>query len=358
MAARAAYDMSWYHGYFLAIDPADLGEQRLKAQWLTGELRLEMPVFLRQHFTLGGEAMRHVQLETDPAMSGIPIAKDLILSAYVVDDIRLADRLSINLGLRSDSYTKSSGTTLNPRMAIIGKPYAAGNTKLFVGRSFRAPSPNERADSPDPDLRPETIWSAELEHAHAVTDDVHVVAALFANWLDHLLVMEIDQDGYSIYRNASDRVRSLGAEGEVRWEPGGGALVSVSLAHQRVEELTPGGKAPFLNAPKTMAKARVLCPLAGTALRLGSELVLDSGRPFRQTDPALATTDFRTDDALLWNLTFSGTYRRYYLRYFVGLFNLFDVRDMRTGFPTSVDHPPTLIPRYGRSARAGLSFAF
>jgi hypothetical protein len=125
-----------------------------------------------------------------------------------------------------------------------------------------------------------------------------------------------------------------------------------------VEELTPAGKAPFLNAPKTMAKVRVLCPLAGPALRLGSELILDSGRPFRQTDPALAAVDYRTDEALLWNLTLSGSYPRYHLRYFAGLFNLFDVRDARRGFPTSVDYPPNLIPRYGRSARAGLSFAF
>jgi hypothetical protein len=102
----------------------------------------------------------------------------------------------------------------------------------------------------------------------------------------------------------------------------------------------------------------VLCPLVGPSLRLGSELVLDSGRPYRQPDPALATVDHRTDDALLWNVTFSGAYRALHLRYFASILNLLDVRDARAGFPTSVDYPPTLIPRYGRSLRAGVSFDF
>jgi outer membrane receptor for ferrienterochelin and colicins len=359
VAARAAYDVSWYHGHFIETEPAGTTEENLKAQWLTGELRLEIPVFLRQHFTLGGEIVKQLEIETDePSAGNAPVGKDLILSAYLVDDVRISKRLTVNLGLRSDSYTHSSGTTLNPRVAVVGKPYEGGNTKLFVGRSFRAPSPYERANRADPDLRPETIWSAEIEHSHAVTDDVHVIGAVFANWLDNLLVMENAADQGTDYRNAPNRARSVGVEGEARWEPGGGALVSLSIARQRVEELGPSGNTPFLNAPLTTAKARVLCPLAGQALRVGSELVLDSGRHFRPTDPAAPAGDDRTDDALLWNLTFSGAHRAYHLRYFAGVFNLLDVRDARTGFPTSVDYPPNLIPRYGRSVRAGLSFAF
>jgi outer membrane receptor protein involved in Fe transport len=172
------------------------------------------------------------------------------------------------------------------------------------------------------------------------------------------LILDSDPTIGSVYVNNPNRIRSLGAEGEARWEPGGGMMVSLSLTRQRVEEMTPAGNAPFLNAPQTMVQARVLCPLAGPALRLGSELILDSGRPFHQTDPALATTDYRTDDALLWNLSFSGAYRAYHLHYFAGIFNLLDVRDTRAGFPTSVDYPPSLIPRYGRSVRTSLSLQF
>jgi outer membrane receptor for ferrienterochelin and colicins len=358
VSARAAYDVSWYHGIFLVTDPSYSPEESLKAQWLTGELRLGLPVFFRQRITLGGEFVRQLVMEADqPVSPSLTIGKDLVLSAYLVDDIRISRRLVANLGIRSDSYRQSAGTTLSPRAALIAKPYAAGNTKLFFGRSFRAPSPNERALSLTGDLGPETIRSEELEHSHRVTDDVQLVGVVFANWIDHLLALSDDPTWGYLYRNEPDRVRGLGAEGEARWEPGGGTLVSLSLARQRVEELRPTSNVPFLNAPRTLFKARVLCPLVGSFLRLGSELVLDSGRPFRQDDPALATVDYRTDDALLWNVSFSGTYRALHLRYFAGIFNLLDVHDTRAGFPTSVDYPPSLIPRYGRSLRVGISLA-
>jgi outer membrane receptor protein involved in Fe transport len=355
-AARAAYDLSWYRGHFLVNDPSESDHEDLQARWATGELRLGLPRFWAQQITVGAEVDRQLKMQAShPFIQNPAIGNDLILSAYIVDDIRVSNRLAINAGLRSDSYTKSFGTTLSPRLAVVAKPYARGNTKLFVGQSFRAPSPNERANNPNQDLSPETIWSGELEHSHAITDDIHLVGAVFANWLNHLIGLVDDGPNGQVYVNQSDRIRSLGADAEARWEPGGGTLVSLSVTRQRVEALTPNGNVPFLNAPQTMVKARVLCPLAGTALRLGSEFVLDSGRPFR---PDGTDTDNRTDDAFLWNLSFSGGYRPYHLHYFAGLFNVFDIRDVRAGFPTSVDYPPVLVPRYGRSLRMGLAFAF
>jgi outer membrane receptor for ferrienterochelin and colicins len=358
LAARAAYDASWYHGHFITIDPTEETEEVLRARWVTGELRLTLPAFWRQRLTLGGEIVRHLEMYTDEPFPGYPpIPRDLIVSAYLVDDIRVSGRLHVNLGLRSDSYLNTSGTTVSPRVAVVGQPYDGGNTKLFFGRSFRAPSPNEVANRLQSSLRPETIWSAELEHSHRVTDDIHLVGALFANWLDELLVLSSEGDWGDIYRNQPHRVRGIGAEAEARWEPGGGTLLSLSIARQRVEELRPTGNAPFLNAPELMFKLRLLRPLVGPVLRLGSELVLDAGRPYRQSDPALATVDDRTDDALLWNVTLSGVFRAYRLRYFAGVFNLLDVRATRSGFPTSVDYLPNLVPRYGRSLRVGLSLA-
>jgi outer membrane receptor protein involved in Fe transport len=356
LAARAAYDLSWYRGQFLPNDPTSSSAEALEARWVTGEVRVGLPRFWAQQFTVGAEVVRQLKMQADqPVGDNPPIGNDLILSAYIVDDIRVSSRLAINAGLRSDSYTKSFGTTLSPRLAVVAKPYARGNTKLFVGQSFRAPSPNERAISATEDLQPETIWSGEIEHSHAITDDFHLVGAVFANWVNHLITLAGDDPNNQLYVNGSDRVRSIGAEAEARWEPGGGTLVSLSATRQRVEELAQMGNKPFLNAPETMVKARVLCPLVGTALRLGSELVLDAGRPFRP-DGSPLTDNFRTDDAFLWNLSFSGGYRPYHVHYFAGLFNVFDVRDARAGFPTSIDYPPVLVPRYGRSLRMGLSF--
>ncbi len=359
LAARAAYDKSAFHGHYVGDGSADdpTSDEDIGAQWITGELRLETPVFMRQRFTFGSEIAKQIQLLT-ANLGGPPIAKDLVASAYIVDDIEVTNRLHVNAGLRSDSYTKSFGTTLNPRLALVGKPYLAGNTKLLIGRSFRAPSPNERADTPDGTLRPEVMSSVEIEHTHAVSDDVRIVGALFANWLNDLIFEVNDPQAGIIYRNNSNQVRSLGAEGELRWEPGGGTLFSVALTRQKVEELSPTGNSPFLNAPDTLFKMRALCPLVGLALRFGTELVLDSGRHFLPTDTNAPAADNRVDDAVLWNLSLSGEYRAFRLRYFAGMFNVLDVHDPRAGIPTSIDFPLALIPRYGRSMRAGLAWTF
>ena len=63
--ARAAYDFSWYHGNFINVDPAQSWEQNLKAQWVTGELRLGLPKFLGQRFTVGGEIIDQLQMQAD-----------------------------------------------------------------------------------------------------------------------------------------------------------------------------------------------------------------------------------------------------------------------------------------------------
>jgi outer membrane receptor for ferrienterochelin and colicins len=359
VSARAAYDYSWYHGRFDTSAVAPPETQDLHAQWVTGELRIQLPSFLGQRLTLGSEVVKHLDVLSDPPSDGVPpIAKALIASAYIVDDIRLGSRLSMNVGLRSDSYTKSFGTTVNPRVAIIGKPYQRGNTKLFFGRSFRAPSPNERADSIDGKLQPETIWNGELEHAHAITDDTYVVLAAFASRLDNLITLVDDPALDQVYVNQTDRIRSVGAEGELRWEPGGGTLLSASVTRQKVERESADGNRPLVNAPATLFKARMLWPLMGPTLRLGSELVLDGGRHFRATDPSQPASATLVDDAVIWNLSLSGSYHPYGVRYFVGIFNLLDVRDPHSGYPTSVDYPLPLVPRYGRTMRAGLSWSY
>lgn len=362
VAVRAAYDYSWYHGRFNSSAAAPPETQDLRAQWVTGELRIELPRFLGQRLTLGSELVKQLDILSDEPSAGVPpIAKDLIASAYIVDDIRLGSRLSMNLGLRSDSYTKSFGTTLNPRVAIIGKPYGRGNTKLFFGRSFRAPSTNERADSVDGRLRPETIWNGEIEHTHAVTDDTYVVVAAFASRLDNLITLAddlVDPALGQVYVNQDERIRSIGAEGEVRWEPGGGTLLSASVTRQKVVRQSADGDRPFVNAPATLFKARMLWPLMGPVLRFGSELVLDGGRHFRTTDSTLPASATLVNDAVIWNLSLSGSYRPYGMRYFVGIFNLLDVHDARSGYPTSIDYPLRMVPRYGRTMRAGLAWSF
>ena len=70
--------------------------------------------------------------------------RELLLSAYAADQWVVSQQLRLNLGVRVDRQSQNFGTTINPRLAVIARPYARGNTKLLLGRAFRAPSVYER----------------------------------------------------------------------------------------------------------------------------------------------------------------------------------------------------------------------
>jgi outer membrane receptor protein involved in Fe transport len=365
LVARLSYDYGLFQGHYLQVVPPDTRDD-FRSQWLTGEARVELPAFWRHHLTIGGEALDQAEVRQRSFEDGpggatyfTNDATGWVVSGYAVDDWAVASKLRINAGLRADDYTQSFGWTLNPRLAVIGKPYARGNTKLLVGRAFRAPSAYERfyndmgvtQDQAGP-LEPETIVSAELEHTHAIDDDLRVTVAAFADQLSNMVLLAptASPDVFA-FSNLTDPVRGYGADGEVDWEPGGGAFLSFALSWQRTRVYGADGAHPLANSPTAVGALRVIYPLLGAGLRLGTEVVVDVGRPTVAGDIA--------PDSMMWNVTLSGEAhfaRRLRLRYFGGLFNLLDDR---AGYPvgTEVASGPT-VARMPRTARVGLALAF
>jgi outer membrane receptor for ferrienterochelin and colicins len=364
-SARAAYDASRFLGhYVLRPDtlgaPRDALSDRLSADWLTGELRLALPALARHNVTVGAEAQRQLRVELgDPAALAQRRAgarRELVLSGYAVDDWQIAPWLRLDLGLRADRHGRSFGSTLNPRAALVARPYAGGNTKIFAGRAFRAPSPYERfyndggvTQRAAEDLAPELILSADVEHAHAVDEDVLLIGTAFASEVANLIVLEGAPGEALVYRNHPHKIRSLGGGGELRWEPGDGARLVLAYGFQRVRSLADGGARPFPNAPSHAASLRALSPLGRGKLRLGNELLLDVGRRTRDAE--------RVEDAVIWNVVLSGEHRPWRLRYYGGIWNLLDVRGHGPGFPVGDEVPAATVPRYGRMVRVGLAFS-
>ena len=371
---RGAYDESRFDGRYhlrsnaaapMSPEPPEL-QDRFSARWITGELRLELPPTLGHRFTLGAEVQSQYQLDLGgPSLvpqRAADATRELLLSAYAADEWIIGPRLRSSLGLRVDHGSHGFGTTVNPRLALIGRPYNRGNTKLLLGRAFRAPSVYERfyndggvTQVPAGRLAPETALSAEVEHAHALSGELTLGGSLFAHQVEDLIALRMSAPRRLAYVNQSGRVRSLGAEAELRWEPQPGTLFSAALTLARVraqgdDPLRGTFDDPFPNAPQAMASLRWLYPLVPERLKLGSEVQLDSGR---RTDQGR-----RLEDAVIWNVTLSGAYAPWRLRYFAGIFNLFDLRSWQTGFPVGPEVPAATVRRYGRSARLGLQLAF
>ncbi len=366
VVARLSYDYGLFEGHYLQVAPPDTRDD-FRSQWITGEARLELPALGRHRLTIGGEAVDQAEVkqrsfEDTPggATYFANVATGWVVSGYAVDDWAASAKLRINAGLRADEYTESFGWTLNPRLAVIAKPYARGNTKILVGRAFRAPSAYERfyndmgvTQDPAGPLDPETILSAEIEHTHAIDDDLRVTVAAFADQLSNMIVLEPTAGNPDVFSfvNLSDPVRGYGADGEVDWEPGGGAFVSFALSWQRTRVYAADGAHPLANAPTAVGALRVIYPLVGAGLRVGTELVVDVGRPTVAGDVA--------PDSMMWNVTLSGeAHFAHHLRarYFGGVFNLLDDR---SGYPVGAEvaSGPT-VPRLPRTARVGLALAF
>jgi outer membrane receptor for ferrienterochelin and colicins len=365
LAARGAYDQSHFHGTYRS-DPADpsavVPDDLFTARWVTGELRLGLPPLLRQRLTAGVEVQDQFRLElggpSQAAQQQAGADQVLVLSAYLEDHWEVGSRLRLDAGLRADRYDSGLGTTISPRLAVIARPYQGGNTKLFVGRAFRAPSPYERfyndagfSQDPAGPLHHERLLSADLEHTHTAAEDVVLVGTLFAAQVRDLIELApASRPDVVMFTNRPGQVRSVGASGEVRWEPGGGTSLVGAFSWQRVDSVEAGVTAPFPNAPSTVASLRSVTALLGAYLRLGNEVIVDVGRHTR--DGA------RVEDAVLWNATLTGEHPRWHLRWFAGLFNVLDVRGYGPGFPVGPEVPSPTVPRYGRSARLGLSLAF
>jgi outer membrane receptor protein involved in Fe transport len=365
LAARISYDYGLFQGHYLQVMPPDTRDD-FRSHWITGEARAELPAFGGHHLTLGGEALEQLEVRQrsfEDTPGGLTYFTNdttgWVVSGYAVDDWVVASKLRINAGLRADDYTQSFGWTINPRLSVIAKPYARGNTKLLVGRAFRAPSVYERfyndggaTQAKAGALSPETIVSAEIEHTHAIDDDLHVTVAAFGDQLSNMV--ELAPTGTAdvfAFTNLADPVRGYGANGEVDWEPGGGAFLSFALSWQRTRVYSADGTHPLANAPTAVGALRAIYPLIGVGLRVGTELVVDVGRPTVTGDVA--------PDSMLWNVTLSGEAhfgRRLRVRYFGGVFNLLDDR---AGYPvgTEVASGPT-VARMPRTARVGLALAF
>jgi hypothetical protein len=131
--------------------------------------------------------------------------------------------------------------------------------------------------------------------------------------------------------------------------------VAFAYSWQRSSIYSVGGAAPTKEevaavgaAPAHLAALRVIYPIVGSFLRVGNEIIVDVARHTSDGDVA--------PDAFTWNVTLSGEHRPWRLRYFAGIFNLLDDR---SGYPVGTEVASGLtVPRYGRTARLGLAFAF
>jgi outer membrane receptor protein involved in Fe transport len=369
---RAHVNYYRYEGIF-PREPIEGGveEDEFKGSWAGLEQRFVFSPSEAIDVTLGGEGQLHFQAEQRALDNeGVFLEPDepkedvRVGAAYAMVDAR-TQRLHVSAGARLDAYS-TFGTSLNPRLAFVGKPYEGGNTKLIAGKAFRAPSIYELyyndggyTQVSSPDLEPENVLSVEFEHSHRLAPTVIAGVGAFTTRTTDLIVSagEGTMSDPIMYRNADAPLATAGVEATVRrewrqgWmlEAGYTRQVARFLASDSLSDWLGFNKAPetrrVANVPGHLFSVKGAVPIVGRALLLGSRLTLESGRYDRYEldgDPEQS----KTDAFALWDVVLSGYESRTGVRWNAGVYNAFD---WQYDLPVSSELSQTTIAQRGRT---------
>ncbi len=360
--------------------PADGGLETdtFRGAWAGLEQRLEVSPNESLKLTLGGEGQLHFQNEQrarDEAGTYLDESRPYqVGAAYALLDVRAGDSLRVSAGARLDAYS-TFGESLNPRAAVVVKPYASGNSKLMLGRAFRAPSAYELyyndgglTQVSNPSLAPENVYSAELEHTHRFSATVSARGAVFANYLRNLLLAEGEGHEASPlqYTNSRAPIGTLGFELGLRrdWRRGYMLAASYSFQHSRFLD---GDRASALfnfdaspdfrnvaNAPEHIVSVKGAVPLLSRSLTLASRITAESGR-YDRNERVTDAQQTSTSPFALWDLVLSGAEPRSGLTWAAGVYNAFD---WRYSLPLSNEFRQASLIQAGRSFLLSTELSF
>ncbi len=355
-SGSVSYDGYWYDGDYpyTTGNTKDYGYGR----WWTAEAQ-SMTTLRDRHKIIYGAEVRYSNQQDQGYYQVAPFASYLndtrqssIWALYAQDEFRMADNVILNAGLRRDDYTTFGGTT-NPRLALIFGAQKPTALKILYGEAFRAPNAYElyyqdggQTQERNPDLRPETIRTYEVDLEHSYQRGLRSVVSVYHYGIRNLITLEPDplNPGLSIFENV-DRVKADGAEFEVEGSFAHRLDGRVSYAYQNTANELTGAR--LTNSPRHLAKLNLSTPLAADKLRASVEVLYLSGRD--------TLVPGHTGGYTLTNLTLLGRNWRSGLGVSFSVYNLFDVK---YGDPGGDEHVQQVIPQDGRNYRLQVKYDF
>ncbi len=357
-SGRLNYDASRFRGHY-ASRPTGTAIVRTTdsggGDWGGLDLRLAVPLWSGNRLTASVEGSGQFLYEQFVDQPSAHRINRFLFSATLLDEWQITPWLFVQAGVRLDKYFDLVDLAFSPRGALVIKPYSTGLTKVVAGQAFRAPNIYELTFNDDNisqrapttgSVRPELITTFELEHSHNITPEFRATVGGYYNLIDRLVRTTEDTAVVpacgvpgemavqcSYVANSPNRLTALGAEAQLRWQPGRFTLVDASYSFV---VLTGGDPEKRPVYPTHLAAVRALVPLKEGLLRLSTQVTYQSSRPDQAGNP--------TGEALLLNFGFAGEYG--FLRYFAGVQN---VLDQRIGLPVSSESGNLVVSQYGRT---------
>jgi outer membrane receptor protein involved in Fe transport len=337
LSARLFYGRSEWRGQYVndyTGAPYDLDKEKSLGQWWGIDSQLNYSGFSGHRLLLGLDYQNNLKQNqfaedappslrctatgsaTDPCLADR--SDSYRLGVYLQDDLRLSDRLNLNLGLRHDQ-SDVADSQWSPRLGLIWRPNPENVVKLLYGGAFRAPNVYERNYSypgvgamiANPDLKAETIKTYEAVWERYLSADLRLSAGANINQVDNWIV-QVDT-GTALQFQNQPGITSRGIDLELEKNFAGGARLRTSYTGHFVPE-RPNG---LLNSPsRHLLKANFATPLPLAHWHLGLEAQYASG----QITPTGRTSSYVIANAnLRWQPMGSDN-----TELALGIYNLFD----------------------------------
>ncbi len=347
--------------------------------WAGAEQRLTYHLTRRTTVAWGGEFQWHFDVaETTHTNEGFVLYDAgqrqkpfTVAASYLSLDGEVSRTMNVSLGTRLDHYS-TFGSSANPRLAIMVKPWDKGNFKFIAGRAFRAPSVYElyyndggATQVANPLLKPETIYSAEVEYSHRLSPTVLGTVSTWGNAVHNLIDTQTTQSNGDVthFVNTSLPMAVVGSDVSIRrdWRQGWMVEANYGLEHaaflksQSMSDLfslsQANGQPHVSNVPTQNIGVRAFAPILDRRLLLGTRWTYVDRR-WTRYEPDSTPTQRMTDAAILWDVVLSGHEEHLGIGYYAGIYNLFD---WRYSLPVGYEFTQRTMPQLGRSVVAGVS---
>jgi outer membrane receptor protein involved in Fe transport len=338
------------------------------SRWWGTEFRLTSTQIDRHKLMIGGEFQDNYHLSNEfidvaPANLNPPIrfnTSTYRFNFYAQDEISIRDDLILNAGVRYDHLSYSSDA-INPRLALIYKPWDNTSFKLLYGTSFRAPSPYELnytdpLQIASPNLSPEKIKTYEGIIEYQPDRTLRLTAVGFHYELKNLIQLKkVDENNTADdakNQNINTGInKAWGAEFEVEklWDYGSRLRASYTWTNA----YDASNNVQLINSPSNLFKLNFSTPIFDNWLRTGIEA--------QYTDSRKGRKDTKTSGYPLFNFTlttgdklFSGPLKDFEIS--GSIYNLLDTEYANVA--SDEFKKQLYIPQNGRNFRLVFSYRF
>lgn len=355
--ARAYYDWSWYYADYIGTQTSatTTNYDASRADWYGEEVTARWTQFGERNALLVGqdveETVRAHQLNYDevPYALNTDDSRNLYRWAFFAQqELHPRDDLDLNAGVRYDHY-KTFGGTVNPRAAMIYRPWNNGSVKLLYGTAFRAPTVFELYYTdgyiPNPNLQPERIQTYEAAYEHDFSRGVWGSVSYFQSRFRDL-IDAVNVNPTTITYVNEGHVRTDGVELASKWEAPWDISGHAGYTLQWTRDTSTGETLD--NSPRQVGNVGLshrLRLIRDTHIS-GEMFVISKNTTLMDTtNPAAAIFSFN----LRSQPWVKGPI------FFAGVHNLFNIDYRLSAAP---EHLEAAIPQNGRDFNAGLEYRF